>query len=78
MGGECDAVVGAAEGRARRPHDGHRRGVGHHRAAAALWRGLGIDVVAGEGAGEGKPRRRSVGLGSSGVWGEVKSHAAPL
>jgi hypothetical protein len=43
--------------------------------------GSGSTSVAGGGAGEGKPRRRSVGLGSSGVWGrtgKVKSHAAPL
>lgn len=35
MGGEGDAIVGATEGRARRPHNGHRRGVVDHRADAA-------------------------------------------
>ena len=52
MGGEGDAVVGAAKGRARRPHDGHRRSVGHrHRVSAA--RGPGARVGRGrEGEGE--------------------------
>ena len=66
---EGDAIVGSTEGRARRPHDGHRRRVGHHHRVSA-------------GAGKGRGRRDAGGRWETrwglGVSGEVKRAAAPL
>jgi len=56
---EGDAVVGATEGRARRPHDGHCNGVGHHRAAGARWPGAGFDRGGRGESGAEEARRRS-------------------
>jgi hypothetical protein len=54
VGGEGDPVVGAAEGRAHRPHDGHRGSVGHHRSPLQRSGAARILTSGRWGSGDGK------------------------